>query len=167
VTVIDSSQELNRFKSQSTPVTLPLKIELTSFAVRASQIKAIRTQVFHQEQQIDPVLDFDGLDEAAIQVVAYVQDQPVGTARVRRLAKAAKIERVAVLLPYRNRGIGRAIVLEILTYLRQRATTEIILNAQCASEPFYRRLGFVPQGAIFQEAGINHIQMRYGQLNSR
>ncbi len=142
-------------------MNLPIKIELCSFSAKEQQIRAIRTQVFHQEQDIDPALDFDGLDEEATHVVAYLQNQPVGTARVRHFDQTAKIERVAVLFSQRNQGIGSAMLLEILAYLKQRVTSNIILNAQCSSEPFYLQLGFIAHGSIFQEAGINHIQMRY------
>jgi len=145
---------------------LPIKLELSSFSAQEPQIRAIRTQVFHQEQQIDPALDFDSLDEKATHIVAYRQNQPVGTARVRLFTTTAKIERVAVLLSQRNQGIGSAIMLEILAYLKQRATQNIILHAQCSSTSFYLQLGFVSHGSIFQEAGIDHIQMRYGYPNN-
>ncbi|MGF1604423.1 MAG: GNAT family N-acetyltransferase [Thermosynechococcaceae cyanobacterium] len=136
-----------------------VSVEITSFAARAAEIKAIRSQVFHHEQHIDLALDFDGLDAAAVQVIAYAQGLPLGTARVRRLAKIAKIERVAVLSSHRNQGVGTAILQAILALLRQEPPEAVILNAQRASEPFYRRLGFVPQGKVFLEAGIEHIQM--------
>ncbi|MEO0374000.1 MAG: GNAT family N-acetyltransferase [Cyanobacteria bacterium P01_A01_bin.17] len=144
-----------------TSIDQPIRIKFTSFAARGLQIKAIRIEVFHQEQKIDPALDFDGLDEEAIQVVAYIGDQAVGTMRVRQLAEATKIERVAVLLPYRKQGVGTAMMLEILTYLRARAITNIILSAQRTSESFYRKLGFMPHGDAFREAGIEHIHMHY------
>ncbi len=136
---------------------LPIKIELTSFAARKTEIMAVRTQVFQREQQIDPALDFDGLDQAATHAVAFSKAKPVGTARVRQLDVSAKIERVGVLLTYRNQGIGRAMMLEILSHLGP--GTEVILNAQRSSEHFYQRLGFAPQGVAFMEAGIEHIQM--------
>ncbi|MGB7413203.1 MAG: GNAT family N-acetyltransferase, partial [Thermosynechococcaceae cyanobacterium] len=136
-----------------------VSVEITSFAARTAEITAIRTQVFHHEQHIDLALDFDGLDAAAVQVIAYAQDQPVGTARIRRWATTAKIERVAVLASHRNQGIGTAILQEILVFLRQEPLEVVILNAQRASEPFYQRFGFIPQGNVFLEAGIEHIQM--------
>ncbi|PZD73334.1 Acetyltransferase [Acaryochloris thomasi RCC1774] len=148
-------------------VDQPIRIEFTSFTARESHIKAIRIEVFHQEQKIDPALDFDGLDEEAIQVVAYIGDQPVGTTRIRQLAAATKIERVAVLSPYRKQGVGTAMMLEILTYLSDRSSTDIILSAQCTSESFYRKLGFMPHGEVFREAGIEHIHMRYRPRKGR
>jgi predicted GNAT family N-acyltransferase len=138
-----------------------VRVEMTSFAAREAEITAIREQVFHREQGIDPALDFDGLDAAAIQVIADVQGQPVGTARIRRLEKIAKIERVAVLSSHRHRGVGTVMMLKILAHLSQESIDAVVLNAQRTSERFYERLGFSPQGEVFLEAGIEHIQMRW------
>jgi predicted GNAT family N-acyltransferase len=34
-----------------------------------------------------------------------------------------------------------------------------VLHAQCSAEGFYKRAGFAPHGAVFEEAGIAHIEM--------
>ena len=38
--------------------------------------------------------------------------------------------------------------------------TEHALEAQRSAESFYRRLGYVPHGKPFEEAGISHLEMR-------
>jgi predicted GNAT family N-acyltransferase len=42
---------------------------------------------------------------------------------------------------------------------KQRGDTQVLLHAQCSAEGFYHRAGFKTQGAIFEEAGIAHIEM--------
>jgi predicted GNAT family N-acyltransferase len=42
---------------------------------------------------------------------------------------------------------------------RRRGHREAVLHAQNYVAPFYRRHGFVPRGAQFEEAGIAHIEM--------
>jgi predicted GNAT family N-acyltransferase len=42
---------------------------------------------------------------------------------------------------------------------QHRGDQQVILHAQCSAEGFYKRLGFAPQGAVFEEAGIAHIEM--------
>ena len=37
---------------------------------------------------------------------------------------------------------------------------EIILAAQFTAREFYGRLGYVQEGAIFDDAGISHVMMR-------
>ena len=34
-----------------------------------------------------------------------------------------------------------------------------MLHAQCSALDFYARAGFVPRGAVFEEAGIAHVEM--------
>jgi predicted GNAT family N-acyltransferase len=37
---------------------------------------------------------------------------------------------------------------------------EIILGAQLTACEFYRRLGYIEEGAVFDDAGIPHVMMR-------
>ena len=37
---------------------------------------------------------------------------------------------------------------------------EIILGAQLTARGFYERLGYVEEGAVFDDAGIPHVMMR-------
>ena len=67
-----------------------------------------------------------------------------------------KIERVAVVKPRRGAGAGQFIMRALI---RRLAGATVILNAQLAVEDFYKRLGFVPEGEIFEEAGIPHVRL--------
>ena len=138
-----------------------LTLTVTSFSEQAETLQAIRTEVFHHEQGIDLALDLDGHDPAAQHLLASWQDQPVGTARIRRLGDrtTAKIERLAVLKPFRHRGIGRAMITQALTVLSYHGVNTVVLHAQIQMAGFYQQLGFVKQGEPFTEAGILHIKM--------
>ncbi len=138
-----------------------LQIEIAPFADHAAAIQAVRRQVFLLEQGIPPELEIDGLDATAQHLLAYLGDQPVGTTRIRLLEAGAiaKIERVAVLAPYRRQGIGRALVAAVLSYLQQLGVLTALLHAQLSTQGFYEDLGFIPQGEPFMEAGIAHIKM--------
>jgi predicted GNAT family N-acyltransferase len=139
--------------------TLVLKV--LPYAEAASAIQCVRQAVFQHEQQIDPALDFDGLDDVTLHLVAFDDAIPIGTARIRSLDNgAAKLERVAVLLTYRGRGVGRAIIEAAIEFLQQQQVAEIKLNAQLHTTLFYQKLGFEPYGEEFEDAGIPHIQMR-------
>jgi predicted GNAT family N-acyltransferase len=138
-----------------------LVLKVVSYAEATSAIQFVRQAVFQQEQQIDPALDFDGLDEIALHLVAYDNTEPVGTARIRQLDdRVAKLERVAVVSNYRGQGIGKALIQAAIEWLKQQNAAEIKLNAQLPSKHFYQKLGFEQCGEEFEEAGIPHIQMR-------
>jgi predicted GNAT family N-acyltransferase len=126
-----------------------------------SQIQQIRTVVFHQEQGVDLALDFDGEDESATHILAYWNHEPVGTSRIRLVTPTlAKMERVAVLQTMRGKGVGKAMMVEAIAFLRQHCISEVKLNAQLRVEAFYKRLGFQSCGEPFDDAGIPHIEMR-------
>lgn len=137
-----------------------LALTVVSYTEAVSAIQTIRQAVFQTEQCVDAALDFDGLDETALHIVAYWQQQPIGTARIRMLEeRLAKLERVAVLSAYRGQGIGKALVEAAIAYLDQREIPAIKLNAQLQTKSFYEKLGFQPHGEEFEEAGILHIEM--------
>lgn len=142
-----------------------LVIRVVAYAAEKSLIQAIRYQVFQVEQGVDPALEFDGQDEAAIHLLAHLNGEPVGTARIRLLSdQLAKIERVAVLSACRGRGIGKQLVEEAIVFLNTKNIPEIKLNAQLYVKDFYQKLGFEQRGEVFEEAGIPHIEMRLRSL---
>jgi predicted GNAT family N-acyltransferase len=59
----------------------------------------------------------------------------------------------------RGANFGRDVLLALLDAARHRGDAEVMLHAQCEAEGFYRRLGFTARGDVFQEAGIDHIEM--------
>jgi predicted GNAT family N-acyltransferase len=138
-----------------------LDLKLTAYEAAKPEIQSIRQIVFQQEQDVDPALDFDGLDDSAAHIVAYVDNQAVATARIRQLSdRTLKLERMAVLAAHRGKGIGQQMVkLAIAEGDRQKAP-QVKLNAQIQAKAFYEKLGFSAYGEEFEDAGIPHIEMR-------
>lgn len=121
---------------------------------------SIRRVVFCDEQKVDAGLEFDGLDNECRQYLALWDDQPVGTARIRDAGDGVvKIERVAVLLEARGRGIGKALMERTMEDARAGEAVTIAIHAQCHAENFYEVLGFRRIGGIFDEANIPHVRM--------
>ena len=135
-------------------------IKLADFTHDRDDISSIRIQVFQLEQGVDSALEFDGFDEQAIHFLAYFDTQAVGTTRIRLLDETtAKLERLAVLPNFRKYGIGRKLMETALEFLSKRNFLIVRIHAQAAVKEFYQKLGFVAEGAIFEEAGIPHIKM--------
>lgn len=123
-------------------------------------IKAIRTLVFQQEQGVAAELEFDGLDADATHFLAYVNDKAVGTARIREIERSKfKIERLAVMPKYRQRGIGKQLMTSALSTIAESKSPIAIVHAQAYIAQLYRELGFVIAGDKFTEAGIVHVKM--------
>ena len=123
----------------------------------------IRNLVFCVEQKVSKKIEFDGLDQFCNHYLAKINDLPIGTARVREQKKGIfKIERMAVLKKYRKKGVGRAIIEEILKhYLNLNKVNNLILNSQIEAKDFYKKFGFVEVGEEFIEANITHKKMIY------
>jgi len=120
----------------------------------------VRRQVFVEEQGISEELELDDLDQEALHMVVKDGERVIGTARVLFLtANQAKIERMAILKPFRRRGIGRGIMSFLNEELRNKQVEQVVLHAQYAVVAFYKSCGFEESGLPFQEAGIKHIKM--------
>ena len=123
----------------------------------------IRNLVFCEEQKVSKEIEFDGLDQFCNHYLAKINELPIGTARVRELKKGTfKIERMAVLMRYRKKGVGKAIIKKILKhYLNLNNINKLILNSQIEAKDFYKKFGFVEVGKEFVEANIKHQKMIY------
>ncbi|KAB8330136.1 GNAT family N-acetyltransferase [Scytonema tolypothrichoides VB-61278] len=131
-------------------------------------IQAIRKSVFQEEQSVDPDLDFDGEDETSQQLIAFLNGEYVGTARVRYLdGKTAKIERLAVLSVARGCGVGKKIMEKAMEVIASKNIPEVVVNSQEYVKGLYQQLGFQEEGEVFEEAGIRHVTMRKKLSQSR
>jgi YbgC/YbaW family acyl-CoA thioester hydrolase len=122
---------------------------------------AIRTRVFVEEQRIPAELEWDADDATSVHAVAYNRlGQAVATGRLLRAGPGvAKIGRMAVHQVLRGAGLGEQVLRTLAHAAHERGDTELVLHAQRSAEGFYRRLGFLPRGEPFDEAGIPHIDM--------
>lgn len=140
---------------------IQITIKLVNYTDKLAEIRAVRVQVFQIEQGIDPALEFDGNDETAIHILAYLDNQPVGTTRIRYLNnQTAKIERLAVLAEARGQGIGKQLMVKALEVVAQNQIKEVIVHAQAHVKNLYHKLGFKQDGEEFEEAGILHVKMK-------
>ncbi|QKV17091.1 GNAT family N-acetyltransferase [Oricola thermophila] len=124
---------------------------------------AIRETVFIAEQNVDPAIERDGLDEQCIHYIAESGGLPVATARARFLGDKIKIERVAVLKEARGTGTGAALMRFLMVDLAAdegAAGRNFFLSSQSPAIRFYERLGFSVCSEEYMEAGIPHRDMR-------
>lgn len=145
-------------------------IQQVSWTAQSSTLSHIRRRVFIEEQGVAESEEWDGLDESARHFLAFAPSgEAAGTARV--LVKRSSggcpaasyhIGRVAVLPSWRRRGLGRALMREVISWCREDASPQcayIHLNAQRDRLEFYQQLGFRAQGELFMDAGIPHRAM--------
>ena len=119
---------------------------------------SIRRKVFVEEQGVDPDLEYDKEDQAH-HYLLLLAGKPIATARWRETDQGIKLERFAVLPEFRNRGFGEIILEEVLKDVIPAGKT-IYLHSQSRAVPFYERNGFLKEGEMFVEAGIEHYYMK-------
>lgn len=118
----------------------------------------IRRVVFMQEQGVPEALEWDEWDAVSRHFLAEdVQGHPIGTAR---LLPDGHIGRMAVLQFWRRRGVGTALLRQVLAAARNAGFATVELAAQTHALKFYERFGFAPFGDEFMDAGIPHRHMR-------
>jgi predicted GNAT family N-acyltransferase len=137
---------------------LPFTVKPIYWNASQKEVKAIRNKVFVEEQGVPLELEWDGLDEQSYHVLAYAPDgTAIGTGR---LLQDGHIGRVAVLMEWRGKGVGGALLEMLLVIANKMGYEEVKLHAQTRVLGFYKKRGFTKQGKEFMEAGIPHIAMK-------
>jgi YbgC/YbaW family acyl-CoA thioester hydrolase len=138
-----------------------LETRVGSWQELGERAQAIRTQVFIEEQNIPAEMEWDAGDAQAVHALASNRfGLPLATGRLLQHAPGVgRIGRMAVSQTVRGSGVGRAVLDALTDAARQRGDVEIVLHAQTSAQAFYARSGFSPRGAVFEEAGIAHIEM--------
>ena len=129
---------------------------ICDYKSHTEDICAIRYEVFVDEQNVPEELEIDGLDGEAKHVLAFIDRVPIGTGRI---LIDGHIGRVAVLKNYRGHGIGKLIMKELIKWAHDMSLEKVWLSSQWHAHSFYLDLGFVCDGEIYKEAGIDHIKM--------
>ena len=121
----------------------------------------LRTEVFVHEQKVPAEMEWDDDDATALHAVALNRmGMVLATGRLLQHAPGtARIGRMAVKKQMRGSDLGRRILQSLMDAATARGDTQVLLHAQCSAQGFYKRAGFIPQGKIFEEAGIAHIEM--------
>ncbi len=121
----------------------------------------LRHEVFVNEQKVPAEMEWDEDDKTAVHCVAANRmGMALATGRLLQHAPGvARIGRMAVQKQMRGTQMGSRVLNALMTEARLRGDQQVILHAQCSAEAFYLRAGFEPQGGIYEEAGIAHIDM--------
>lgn len=139
-------------------MALDIDVIRASWKQDKDRLYAIRHAVFVVEQGVPVEMEIDAQDETAQHFIAWVDGEAIGCGR---LTSAGQIGRMAVLLPFRGRGIGSKLMRAILNYAEEHRVVRLFLHAQTGAIPFYSRSGFSANGETFLDAGITHRLMEH------
>jgi predicted GNAT family N-acyltransferase len=135
-------------------ITPAFVVRPVNWLASRDKLHAVRRTVFIEEQKVPEELEWDDADEYAYHVLATTRDgTPIGTGR---LKTDCHIGRMAVLKPWRGRGVGSAILETLIGLADKEGCRVVRLHAQTHALEFYARHGFTGVGGEFAEAGIPH-----------
>jgi predicted GNAT family N-acyltransferase len=124
-----------------------------------ARASSIRLAVFVDEQRVPFEEELDEHDRDAYHVLAWLDEQPVGTGRLVVEGDSGRIGRMAVLPQARGAGVGSAVLAALMAEAARRGLRSVHLAAQLHARAFYARQGFVAGGPHFLDAGIWHQRM--------
>lgn len=132
------------------------------------QALAIREVVFIEEQSVPEDMERDEEDAHAYHLLAVDKGHAIGTGRLVMLktppenetGQWGRVGRMAVLQAYRKSGVGSRLLNLLEEEARRRSFVGIMLHAQLSAMEFYKRHGYEPHGAVFDEAGMPHLEMK-------
>lgn len=131
-------------------------------AGNAEELRAaldLRHQVFCVEQGVPEWEEVDGRDPEGIHLVAMAGGELVGTCRLLVVGRTVQFSRLAVRMAARRHGIATALLQAAEAESRNANAGRIVLHAQTYARTLYDRVGYRPRGALFREAGIEHVAM--------
>lgn len=120
----------------------------------------IRKEVFIKEQGVPYDIEIDGTDSYAISLVLYYDSNPIATGRIIMIEDNYTLGRICVLKEYRNKKVGVQLVDALCDKAYSIGAESIHIHAQSAVLDFYKKLGFIPYGDEYKEAGIIHKSMQ-------
>ena len=134
----------------------PFIVALAPWHTHAAHLQAIRRAVFVVEQHVPEDEEWDANDPQCQHVLAWAGTEAIGCGR---LLPDRHIGRMAVLQPWRGRGVGSALLRRLIALADEAGFAETRLHAQTHALGFYARHGYVAVGDEFMEAGIPHYEM--------
>jgi predicted GNAT family N-acyltransferase len=137
-----------------------ISIQITHWDEAKSQVMPIRHEIFIKEQKVPEELEWDEFDQEALHAIVKKDQEVIGTARLIIDNANARIGRMAIQKECREQGIGQKLLSILIQTAKEKGAQECILHAQTHAIAFYAKADFEPNGPIFDEAGISHVEMR-------
>jgi predicted GNAT family N-acyltransferase len=138
-----------------------IAIEWAGAPEHVSGAMAVRVEVFCGEQGVPYSEEHDPLDDQALHLIALEPSgqNVIATLRLLSEGDTARIGRVAVLAPYRHRGIASRMLALAVQRAGEQGHERARLAAQIRASELYEQAGFSVESEPFDEAGIPHVWM--------
>ncbi len=124
---------------------------------------SVRIQGMNRQHKLSLREEFDEHDGDGTRYIVLLDGgYPVATCRFYELdARRVMLGRVVVLPEYRGKGLGRRVMQEAESWIRESGRREIVIEARTVAVRFYEQLGFeTVSGDIVKSGPFDCIEMR-------
>lgn len=134
-------------------------MQIKLFQELPKEAMAVRTKVFMEEQGF--AHEYDEADGTALHLVAFADGKPAAACRFFWDAErnAYVIGRLAVLMEYRGKKIGAALLCEAERQIGALGGKSVHLHAQCRASGFYEKQGYQKTDGVELDEGCPHVWM--------
>jgi predicted GNAT family N-acyltransferase len=124
------------------------------------KVMVVRGIVFVEEQQVAYDDEIDEYESETWHFLGELDGEPMAAGRLRQVPDGPmKVERVAVRAAWRGKGYGKEVVDHLIAAATAKGVGRLAMHAQVHLRDFYANFGFVAQGEVFDECGIDHVLM--------
>jgi predicted GNAT family N-acyltransferase len=125
------------------------------------RVASIRNAVYIGEQQCPYDEEYDGNDLAAVHLLAYIGDEPVGCLRLRFFAGFAKFERMAIRKEFRKSRAAIQLARAGFAFCQKKGYGRILGHVQEHLVPFWSRFGFrlKPDTRRFAFSDVEYVEI--------
>ena len=124
----------------------------------APEARLIRQAVFVDEQGFKN--EFDDIDSTAYHGILTENGSPVAVGRLFTENGEYHIGRIAVMKPYRGKGLGREVVELLESKISELGGGMAVLSAQVRVKGFYETMGYTAFGGEYLDEYCPHISMK-------
>ena len=119
---------------------------------------ALRFRILRAPLNLPPGSEVHAAEKDIWHLVALQNGQVVGCVLLLPDAarRSGQLLQMAVDDSLQGQGLGRKLVLELEARVVREGFSKIILHAREVASIFYAKLGYLPQGDLFEEVGIPH-----------
>ena len=143
---------------------MPLKIIKVETLKDLDYCISVRKQVFYDEENAPESLyiaDEKDKDESTLNIVGFVNDVPVTTARFIKIDNTTcKIQRMSVLSKCRNNGYAKELLFFLEGCIKEYGYKTIELDSSLKAVGFYEKYGYKRTSDIFYEDNRPHIKLK-------
>ena len=133
--------------------------------ITADETLAIRHHVLWPNKPVSFCKVAD--DETGNHYGVFIDEQLVSVASIYIEGDSARLRKFATLTEHQKKGIGKGLILHILSHLKAQKIKHFWCDARTTATGFYQKLGMKTEGDEFDKSGVAYFKMSMDLFDSK